>query len=501
MPLLKKYSLTLTVLLCMLIAAFPIFTNLDHWCIKLWDEAHTAINALEMSETGNLIVATFRYQPDLLYVKPPLQLWIEALSIKLLGFNELAVRLPAAIAALLTCTAIAIFLAGYIKNNLLAVFSVLVLVTSVGFVGYHASRTGDLDSMLTLFTTLHILLFFMVLEESEGAKQNNLLHLSFVALTLAALTKGLAGVMLLPGVLIYTLLRGKLLMMLKNKWFYIDSFLFAIIVLGYYFLRDYYTPGYIKSVLETEIFRYKQVIDNHREGTWHYFLFLKNNAFSYWYLVVLFAPLTLLILKPGKVKNLVIMCIIVSIVYLAVITSSVTKIHWYLTTIMPFLAILTGAGIHFIIGAVASFLQDAEAWKKLTIQAAILLAIFVPAYTGIMATVYKPAEEPWLGDSHIAALYLRDCVRSKTLLNNYKVFRIGVDCDTEFYIRRLNQMGSNICLKYIQDLQPSDTVIGYNPEYKAQLLELYNFDTLSTIGPVDIYLINSYKSDSSTALN
>ena len=39
-----------------LLVAFPLFNNLNRLTIRLWDEARNACNALEMSQTGNLLV-------------------------------------------------------------------------------------------------------------------------------------------------------------------------------------------------------------------------------------------------------------------------------------------------------------------------------------------------------------------------------------------------------------------------------------------------------------
>ncbi|UOQ78563.1 hypothetical protein MUN84_08455 [Hymenobacter sp. 5516J-16] len=62
--------------------------------IYLWDESRVAVNAAEMALNNNWLVAHFEGQPDLWNTKPPLLLWLQVLSIKLFGFNEVAIRLP-----------------------------------------------------------------------------------------------------------------------------------------------------------------------------------------------------------------------------------------------------------------------------------------------------------------------------------------------------------------------------------------------------------------------
>jgi len=60
------------------------------------DEGRYGEIAREMLETGNWLVPQFWYEPHL--DKPPMTYWVEALSMKLFGLNEWAVRLPLALA-------------------------------------------------------------------------------------------------------------------------------------------------------------------------------------------------------------------------------------------------------------------------------------------------------------------------------------------------------------------------------------------------------------------
>src|SRR5687767_10138855 len=46
--------------------------------IRIWDEAIYANNALEMTETGNLLVLHNNGEPSLYNTKPPLNIWLQA---------------------------------------------------------------------------------------------------------------------------------------------------------------------------------------------------------------------------------------------------------------------------------------------------------------------------------------------------------------------------------------------------------------------------------------
>ncbi len=242
-----KFSHGLFIML--LLVAVPIFGHLDELPIQLWDESRLIENALEMNHNGNYIVTKFAGQPDMWNTKPPFLIWLQVICIKLLGMNELAVRLPSALAALATCLLIYWLLAKKFKAPWLGVISCVILVSSAGYVRMHGTRSADYDSMLTLFITACSIYYYLYLEEAKG----KYLTYTIVCLILACLTKGIAGLMVTPALLLYTLYKKKLLVLLKDKRFYAGLAGFGIFVLGYYLLREHYNPGYIQAVQDNEL--------------------------------------------------------------------------------------------------------------------------------------------------------------------------------------------------------------------------------------------------------
>ena len=57
---------------------------------------------MELLEGSHFLVPEFEGQPDLYGTKPPMLIWAQGSAMALLGVNELAVRLPSALAALFT---------------------------------------------------------------------------------------------------------------------------------------------------------------------------------------------------------------------------------------------------------------------------------------------------------------------------------------------------------------------------------------------------------------
>ncbi|MBP6641613.1 MAG: glycosyltransferase family 39 protein, partial [Flavobacteriales bacterium] len=119
--------------------------------LRLWDEIRLAWNAYEMMHNGEPFVTYFQGAPDMWNTKPPLLIWIEALSFSVLGPSEFSFRLPSVIAAFLTCY----FLFRTTSNNMAAPWmgfiAVLLLVTTDGYLTIHAARSGNYEALLVLF--------------------------------------------------------------------------------------------------------------------------------------------------------------------------------------------------------------------------------------------------------------------------------------------------------------------------------------------------------------
>ncbi|MGI4881264.1 MAG: ArnT family glycosyltransferase, partial [Janthinobacterium lividum] len=95
----------MTVLLLVVFAIAVIAFQLgDTASLKMqaWDESRLAVNAIEMMMTGERVVTTYGFQPDLWNTKPPLVINLMAWSMQLFGPNFFAMRLPSALAACAT---------------------------------------------------------------------------------------------------------------------------------------------------------------------------------------------------------------------------------------------------------------------------------------------------------------------------------------------------------------------------------------------------------------
>ena len=74
------------------------FHDLGRFPIFQWDEARYVNNSIEVPTLGNWFHFTMDGAIDTWNFKPPLVLWLQALSMQVFGMNEWAVRLPSALA-------------------------------------------------------------------------------------------------------------------------------------------------------------------------------------------------------------------------------------------------------------------------------------------------------------------------------------------------------------------------------------------------------------------
>ena len=204
-------------LIVMVIAYVPLFDSLGSLPIVLWDESRLAHNALEMYNSGNWLYLTYEGVADHFNAKPPMMIWLQVLSLKTFGLNEFAIRFPTALSGLFTCLLLYWFLGKKLDKPLLGVIACVILLTSEGYVKIHAARTGDFDTLLTFFTLAYAIFYYLFLEEGK----NKYLLICFAAIVAAVLTKGIAGIVLLPALFVYTLYKRKLFFLLRTPHFYI----------------------------------------------------------------------------------------------------------------------------------------------------------------------------------------------------------------------------------------------------------------------------------------
>lgn len=471
----------------------PIFVHIDHIPIRIWDEARSAMNAYEMFKNGNYIVTHYDGKPDMWNTKPPLLIWIQVLFMKLFGVNELSIRLPSAIAAFLTCLSILFFSVCYLKHFWFGFIAVMILITSYGYVDLHSTRTGDYDALLTLFTTLSGLFFFVFIE----TKKSRYLYLFFLATALAVLTKSIVGLLFLPAIVIYSLWQRQFSSFIDNKHFYIGLISFLFIVLGYYLLREINNPGYIASVQKNELGgRYLEVIESHKQEFLFFFKNLINSRLSIWYLFVPCGVFLGLVNKDPKIKQITLFSSLMALTYLFVISISQTKLPWYDVPMYPFLSILIAIPIYYIFALLNNFDWNNQKLFSKIIPFIFLFFILILPYQKILGKTYLPQEYPWEKDFYEIGYFLKDAIKGKQDVNGFYFLYDGpwgYNAHNKFYLKILQDKGVGISFKDWKNLDKGDKVIAHQREVKDYIIMNYAHDIINVTGNVTKFKIYDRK--------
>lgn len=131
-----------------------------------WDEAATGFDANSILQTGrdqfgNFLPSSFRSLDD---YKPPVYTYLAAASIKLFGWNDLAVRLPAVILGTLSILGTYLLVAELFKNKKIALLSALIITISPWQL--HFSRLALESNSVIFFTSFGTWLFLKGLPRS-----------------------------------------------------------------------------------------------------------------------------------------------------------------------------------------------------------------------------------------------------------------------------------------------------------------------------------------------
>jgi 4-amino-4-deoxy-L-arabinose transferase-like glycosyltransferase len=470
-------------LLVLLLISFPIFLFLDALTIRLWDESRLAINAYEMFHNGSYLIPTFDGVPDMWNTKPPLMIWLQVLSMKVFGINEWAIRFPSAVAAFLTCIVLLCFSTRYVKSFWFGAIWTLVLVTSSGYVEIHAIRTGDYDALLAFVLTLGSFSFFVFLENSKP----KFLYLFFISMALAVLTKSSATFIIIPGLLIYAIIKKKLFFLLKNKHLYIGLSIFLISTCGYYFIRETYNPGYIKTVMINEFGgRFLETIEEHKQNFWYYF----GNLFDYRFIIwVFFVPAGIVVGRKNKderVKSLTLFASIIALTYFLVISSAQTKLPWYVVPMYPFLALLVGTFVFHIF----LLLKEKEKLKYKKLSYIFLIVIFIAPYSLVIGKIYQQQQITWKKNYNGVNYYLRNLLQDKIQNDNFTILFDGNFTHGKFYLTPLQKQGKNILLKNTdENIEVGEVVLFSQSEVKLFLEENFEFKTLEEFHVYGLYEI------------
>ncbi|MGZ4036789.1 MAG: ArnT family glycosyltransferase, partial [Bacteroidia bacterium] len=440
------------------------FYNLSDPPLYIWDEARPAISALEMAESGNWLIPTFEGHPDMWSVKPPLLIILQVLCYKLVGYNELAVRLPSAFAALGTVLLIYRYLHYKVGSPLWALFSGLVMCGIVGYIQPHVARTGDYDSLLVFLLTggfIQQLLFY-----TTG--HNKHFYYSLIFFLLGVYTKGSAGLLFGPGLFLAYAVTGQLKKLLQAK-LVAAVLLFLLLGLSYFFIREQYNPGYIGAVLHYEFFgRMTNKAEFDHDVPWYYLfgiLFLKN----YWLWLCAFIASFFFFPKarPAE-KTMLLFCYVVMLAVMMFFAMSANKNRWYIAPLFPLYATGAAYGLLRVFEYVNEKINKAQSSMRLT----LLLACFLPLVfvaPEVQVFDYIMNGEP--------VDYYGKAIRINSKVKSMKVWEDRYWPTIDFY-ERTSAADHRIVkrVRHFYQIKEGDNVLVYNDALRRRLESAYTVD-------------------------
>ncbi len=481
----------LGVIILLVIICLPIFAHLGEMPIQVWDEGRLACSALEMYESGDPLVVTYDGQPEMWSTKPPLLIWIQVLFLKAFGISDFVFRLPTALAAVLTCLCLYWFLAKKMNKAWWGIAAVIILVSTPGYVRQHSIRSGDYDSLLCLFTTLYVLCFYLFIHENSKKYFNA----TIVFLILSCLTKGVAGVIFLPLLVVYAAFKKKLLTILKMKAFYLGVAAFLAFVVGYYVLREQYNPGYIKAVLENEITgRYSKVIEEHKGNGWFYYNFLTIDGFKPWHLLFVVGSVIGFVSKERQIRELTAYLLLCSLGYIIILSNGATKLDWYMVPTYPLLSVLTAISLF----TVCELLIGTAFWKKhLNVNLLPHLFIFLLCISPFSQTVsyaINTKKSTYNEAADDAGLVLQKQIKDGYIFDRpMRLVAYDYQSGVEWYLKACKL--KDIPVKKVDkwDVDKGVLALVYQDELKSFMEQQYDTRIVATYDKATVYLVNGRK--------
>ncbi len=468
----------------------PIFGHLTTLPIRLWDESRVALNAFEMYSNGNLLVAHYNGEPDMWNTKPPLLVWIQAGLMKLIGPGELAVRLPSAFAALLTCLTLLLFSIRYLRSFWFGFIAIMVLITFDQYVDEHAIRTGDYDSLLTFFLTASTLAFFIYCEK----RKPKFLYLTVGLLTAAVLTKSIAGLLMIPALFLYALWQKQLLALLKAKEFYTSILIFTIPVAAYYLSREMLNPGYLEAVYANELGgRYLEVVENHQHRFWHYYERFAIKTFTAWLVLIPCGVAIGLAYVRQTMRKLTGFATLVAICYFLIISVGQTKIEWYILPMLPFLAILVAVPIYSIFDVLREIKWATLMLRFNVVPYTFIFLLFVMPYRHIFFKTYKPQNHANQDHIYYESTHMKKALKGHVDLQGQQVLYDDYRAHIEFYLALLQDKGVDVVKGDKEALRVNDIVFASQGPMKDYISTSYDAEVINTSGEVTTYHVHGRK--------
>lgn len=306
------------------------FVNLGRSSIVDWDEGIYALISYDQARNFSL---TLKLNQELWYEKPPLGFWLEALFIKLGGFNEITIRLFSSL-----CLTAAMFFIYFIGKRLYNQFFGLAITTltilSPSLLHQHFARSGDLDAAL-LFGTVAVVLCLLKFQDKKI-----FFHLAILIASFTVMVRGVSGLLIFPLILLYLLFEKRYKKLKLIDWL-IGILIGVIVILPWHIYHLIKSPNFWSIYFSEQFFsRVTTPLQGH-SGPWYFY-------FQYFYLTLKWGIIFPLIgfgwylYRWFKYKDLKqVIGVIWLLVFLIPLMIMKTKLNWYVMPLIPVVSLFT----------------------------------------------------------------------------------------------------------------------------------------------------------------
>jgi 4-amino-4-deoxy-L-arabinose transferase-like glycosyltransferase len=338
------------------------------------DEPRYAEIAREMFATGDWISP--RLCGCLWFEKPALIYWMSALGYRFFGVSEFAARLPVAIAATLTVLLIYVVIRRLVSPRL-ALTTALVLLTSGMFIGY--ARVASPDMPLAATITLALLTGFLA-TQTNGRRRVLLWTVSFAALGLTMLAKGLAGIVLATLIFAVYFVWMRRADFINWRELLIGAIIFLMVIAtwyvpvtmrhGYQFIYEFFIRHHFERFTSNE-FGHPQ--------PFYFFLPIAIAGIAPWsaFLVPAIARLRWLQPRADRRDALVAFAWVWAAVIIIFFSFSGSKLPGYILPAFPALAIVVGDQIERFVAEPRPRLMQVAAWMTAMLSLAVVVGFAV----------------------------------------------------------------------------------------------------------------------------
>jgi 4-amino-4-deoxy-L-arabinose transferase-like glycosyltransferase len=259
--------------LCLALVLMVRLISLGYPALTDPSEARFAVAAQHMVETGNYVTPYIHqgvegWKPY--WAKPPLHMWLTAISYLSFGYSEFSSRIPGFLSIVL-CTGVVVLFGRAVGGSLVGCIAGLLYASFVGVFLFSALSLTD-SSLALCITLAYAAVYYAAFRCQEGREivQRRAYLAAFAALGLGILVKGpVAPALFVVGAGGWVILSRRWTELKKVPWL-LGVTVCCGIWMPWYLLAELRTPGFLRYFfLEENLARYLSSSWQIRYGTLH----------------------------------------------------------------------------------------------------------------------------------------------------------------------------------------------------------------------------------------